>query len=69
MNLQKAEEICSSIPLLGCVLGALFRIFSSSDDDDLNSNANLEDKKIDRAVVANIAAQKHFTELQSIRGP
>ncbi|KAM7523874.1 hypothetical protein LguiA_013776 [Lonicera macranthoides] len=68
MNLQKAEEICSSIPLLGCVLGALFRIFSSS-NDDLNSNANIEEKKIDRAVVANIAAQKHFTQLQSIRGP
>ncbi|XAR73573.1 hypothetical protein NMG60_11007584 [Bertholletia excelsa] len=64
MNLQKLLLICSSIPLLSCVFGSFFLLSSSSDSEKYSET----DEKADPAIACNSAAQRHFRQIQHIRG-
>jgi hypothetical protein len=66
MNLKQAAIIWSSLPLFGCVMGTLFELFSSSQTDS-DENTSKEEEN-DFATKSNTAAQKHFQQLQHIRG-
>ncbi|KAE8021935.1 hypothetical protein FH972_007782 [Carpinus fangiana] len=70
MNLTKAANICSSLPLLGCVLGTLFHLLSlSPSDSGATCGENMsKGEENDVAAANNAAAQKHFRQLQHIRG-
>jgi hypothetical protein len=70
MNLRsKAAIICSSLPLLGCVMGTLFHLLSlSPSDSGETSGENMsQGEESDVAAANNAAAQKHFRQLQHIR--
>ncbi len=70
MNLRsKAAIICSSLPLLGCVMGTLFHLLSLSPSDSGETSGENMSKaeENDVAAASNAAAQKHFRQLQHIR--
>lgn len=71
MNIRRAAIIFSSLPLLGCVMGTLFHLFSTSvteaDPSSGEDNKSKEEEN-DFATKSNIASQKHFQQLQHIRG-
>ncbi|CAK9156046.1 unnamed protein product [Ilex paraguariensis] len=63
--------ICASIPLLGYVLRKLFLLLSSPHLDngaDSDDEVMVNDKQNDLGTACNAAAQKHFRQLQHIRG-
>ncbi|KAL7192682.1 hypothetical protein ACSBR2_024490 [Camellia fascicularis] len=73
MNLQKLADVCSSIPLLNCALETLFILFSSSDQNSIGANSGesismSKEEGNEAATANNLAAQKHFRQLQHIRG-
>jgi len=74
MDVRQAIETCSSIPLLGCVVGTLFHLFRSYDSTSASAavtrdTALLRDEVNDhQAAASNRAAQKHFQQIQHVRG-
>lgn len=71
MNIRQAAIIFSSLPLLGCVMGTLFHLFSTSltkTDPSTGENNQSKEEENDFATTSNTASQKHFQQLQHIRG-
>ncbi|KAG6659994.1 hypothetical protein CIPAW_03G074700 [Carya illinoinensis] len=64
--ISQAAIICSSLPFLGCVLGTLFDLLSSSPADSAADPG--ENASNDVGTASNAAAQRHFRQLQHIRG-
>ncbi|KAL5743541.1 hypothetical protein ACOSP7_026413 [Xanthoceras sorbifolium] len=70
-------NVCSSIPILGCVMGTFFQFLTSEFESapvvSMISSTNDHDQEIkimdnfDVETSANAAAQKHFRQLQHIR--
>ncbi|KAK4359991.1 hypothetical protein RND71_022220 [Anisodus tanguticus] len=65
MNLQQTAAIFSLIPILGYVLNTLFNVLC---DDSESSKLLKDEKENDEAIDGNLAAQKHFRQLQHFRG-
>lgn len=70
MNIRRAAIIFSSLPLLGCVMGTLFHLFSTSvaEADPSSGEDKSKEEENDFATKSNTASQKHFQQLQHIRG-
>ncbi|KAJ4840878.1 hypothetical protein Tsubulata_010372 [Turnera subulata] len=73
MSLRQAIVLCSSLPLVGCIMRSLLELLSDSDEStstntDSMQSTMLADDKDDLAAVNNAAAQKHFSQIQHIRG-
>lgn len=70
MNIRRAAIIFSSLPLLGCVMGTLFHLFSTSvtEADPSSGEDKSKEEENDFATKSNTACQKHFQQLQHIRG-
>ncbi|TMW86239.1 hypothetical protein EJD97_021744 [Solanum chilense] len=72
MNLQQSAYVVSKIPILGCLMNTLF-IFLCH-ESDINENHENDTQLIDREInddianASNIAAQKHFQQVQHIKG-
>ncbi|EEF28912.1 conserved hypothetical protein [Ricinus communis] len=64
MNLRQVTVVCSSLPLLGCVVASLLLLFTSDEPSSSDSGSMVNDE----AVSNNRAAQKHFRQIQQIRG-
>ncbi|CAK7338935.1 unnamed protein product [Dovyalis caffra] len=73
-NRKQAIEVCSSIPLLGCLVGTLFHLFTAYDSTSATATVTsdtslLTDEVNDhQAAACNRAAQKHFRQVQHIPG-
>uniref|UniRef100_A0A2C9WBX2 Secreted protein n=1 Tax=Manihot esculenta TaxID=3983 RepID=A0A2C9WBX2_MANES len=67
MNLRQAVLMCSSLPLLDCVMGALLHLFTSHECSSSTTTV-VEDEENDGGAANNRAAQKHFHQIQHIRG-
>jgi len=69
MNLRQALDICSSLPFLGCIVGTLFLLFTSYGSTSPTDISLLTDEVNDhQAAASNRAAQKHFQQIQHVRG-
>ncbi|KAG5227340.1 hypothetical protein IMY05_017G0108700 [Salix suchowensis] len=66
MDVSRAIQSCSSIPLLGCVLGTIFHLFTSY--DSTSERETVTGGADHQAAASNRAAQKHFQQIQHIRG-
>ena len=72
MNLQQTAYILSRIPILGCVMSTLFQFLCH--ERFINGNHDTETQLTDREITddtanaCNIAAQKHFQQVQHIKG-
>lgn len=65
MNIRQAAIICSSIPLMGCVLTTLVQLFSSSQSDGEEDVIRAGEDRVTSS--SNATAQKHFRQLQRIK--
>ncbi|PRQ45519.1 hypothetical protein RchiOBHm_Chr3g0492301 [Rosa chinensis] len=65
MHIRRAIIICSSIPLMGCVLTTLVHLFSSSQSDSEDDVMRGREDEVTSS--SNATAQKHFRQLQCIR--
>lgn len=72
MNLQQTAYVLSRIPILGCVMNTLFKFLchESFINENHENDTQLIDREIneDTANASNIAAQKHFQQVQHIKG-
>ncbi|CAN4126884.1 unnamed protein product [Withania somnifera] len=72
MNLQQTTYILSRIPILGCFMNTLFKFLchESFINENHENNTQLVDKEVidDAASASNVAAQKHFQQVQHIKG-
>ncbi|KAK4369763.1 hypothetical protein RND71_009238 [Anisodus tanguticus] len=72
MNLQQTTYILSRIPILGCIMHTLFKFLChESFINEIHENeTQLTDREIDEdaANASNVAAQKHFQQVQHIKG-
>lgn len=69
MNMRQAMVMCSSLPILGCVMGTLLHLFFSYESTSSSATIMVEDdEENDGAAANNRGAQKHFQQIQCIRG-
>uniref|UniRef100_M1B199 Uncharacterized protein n=1 Tax=Solanum tuberosum TaxID=4113 RepID=M1B199_SOLTU len=73
MNLQQTTYVLSKIPILGCFMNTLFIFLcheSFINENHENDNTQSIDREIndDIANSSNVAAQKHFQQVQHIKG-
>ena len=68
MNLKQSVAIFFVIPILGCVLHTLFNVLCDTKNSKPKDEMELNEKENDAATAGNVAAQKHFRQLQHFRG-
>ncbi|OIT03411.1 hypothetical protein A4A49_17984 [Nicotiana attenuata] len=68
MNLKQSVAIFSVIPILGCVLHTLFNVFCDTENSKPKDEMELKEEENDAASTSNVAAQKHFRQLQHFQG-
>lgn len=65
MNLQQTTYFLSKLPILGCFINTIFKFLCHESNDTQLLDREIND---DTANASNIAAQKHFQQVQHIKG-
>ncbi|KAJ7964449.1 hypothetical protein O6P43_014264 [Quillaja saponaria] len=69
---RQALVICSSLPILSCIVGSIIQLLDASSDRSQSTAVSgekmLNCKVEDASAASNAAAQKHFRQIQHIGG-